>query len=204
MDPYYTLYCTPLNYSLHFQGDIAIVWLTGDKGKGQLIAAYYIIKNIETKTQIQDAVIEDIKESEGHSFRLLDGSNRSVRYFMCHSHLPHPSSLIPHLQPSSPFPYFFISLFPRPLIPIPILFYSLPSTSSAPPLPFPLHSLSHTHTTHLTSTFPLSALPTLTFPHLHHIFFKYSPLPRSPFHTLSTSSRTLTHTNSSSGVYKDF
>ena len=64
--------------SLYQTGDIAIVWLTGDKGKGQLISSYYTIKNIETKTQIQDAMIEDIKENEGHSFRLLDGSNRSV------------------------------------------------------------------------------------------------------------------------------
>jgi hypothetical protein len=82
----------------HQTGDIAIVWLTGDKGKGQLISAYYIIKNIETKTQIQDAVIEDIKENEGHSFRLLDGSNRSVIL-----HTSHRAHAIPsHHTPNTP------------------------------------------------------------------------------------------------------
>lgn len=67
-----------LLFLFYILGDIAIVWLTGDKGKGQLISAYYIISRIENKTQIQDAVIEEVKENEGHSFRLLDGSNRSV------------------------------------------------------------------------------------------------------------------------------
>ncbi len=48
-----------------------------------------ILSHISYVCLIKDAVIEDFKEGEGHSYRLLDGSNRSVCLFFFFNYCNH-------------------------------------------------------------------------------------------------------------------